>query len=233
MDSLSASAHQVYRDLVYGDPDFLEYFRESTPLKEFSALNIGSRPARRSQGRDLDNLRAIPWVFSWVQSRCLLPGWYGLGTALEEGARTEAGLKDLKAMAKKWPFFNTTLKNVQLAMSRADMGIARAYASLVKRQSVRDRIFGRLEGEFRRSRRMILKILGQKRLMEHSPGLRRSIDLRNPYVDPLSMIQVELLRKIRRKGLGPDRLRTAQDRDLWDALQLSINGISAGLRSTG
>ena len=136
-------------------------------------------------------------------------------------------------MAKKWPFFRVTLQNVQLAMSRADMGIARVYSSLVKQKAVRERIFGKLDSEFRRTRRMILLITGQKRLMEHFPGLRKGIDLRNPYLDPISLIQVELLRKIRKKKLGPARLKTQADRDLWNALLLSINGISAGLRSTG
>lgn len=233
MEALSNRAHKTYRKLVYEDPDFLEFFQEATPLREFSALRIGSRPARRRKGQDLENLRAIPWNFAWIQCRCLLPGWYGLGTALQEMAKTPQGLRDLRTMARNWLFFKTTLRNVQLAMTRADMRITKAYSSLVTRKSVRDRIFGQIEKEFSLTRRMILKILGQKRLMDHSPGLRRSIDLRNPYVDPLSLIQVDLLKKIRRRKLDPNQRKTAQDQDLWDALLLSFNGISAGLRSTG
>jgi phosphoenolpyruvate carboxylase len=243
MNTLSARAYSEYRALVYETPDFLRFFEQATPILELGWLNIGSRPARRSKGRSIEELRAIPWVFSWMQSRFVLPSWYGVGTALEEYiVQSPERLATLQRMYSEWPFLRAFLDNMQMTLSKADMHIARHYALLVDDEELRERLTTRILREYERTRRMLLSIVGNAELLGDSPVLQRSIRLRNPYVDPLSYFQVVLLRRLRALG-GPLVLDEAarasaseEDRQraqLTYAVLLTINGIAAGLRNTG
>jgi len=244
-ESIAASMSDVsftyYRSLVYDDPDFLTFFTEATPIGELSQLNIGSRPPRRSASDTIGDLRAIPWVFSWMQSRIVLPGWYGLGKALETYANLSAGnLDNLREMYEHWYFFSAVIDNAQMSLAKADMDIARRYVSLVKDRRIAERIFAEICSECERTKSMILAITGQDALLSSTPVLQRSIRLRNPYVDPISYLQVELLRRLRALPTETDsdnnvwqELHEAQRRDLLDAVLLSVNGIAAGLKNTG
>jgi phosphoenolpyruvate carboxylase len=223
LDSMSDISALAYRDLVYGDPDFVRFFREATPIDAISRLQLGSRPAKRASTDDIRDLRAIPWVFSWTQARIILPGWYGIGRALEEGIR-RYGIEQIRTVERHWPFFAATLSNAELALSKADLGIAERYVRLVPDQELRRRIGNQLREEYDRSLRTILEITGQEKLLDREPVLQRSIDRRNPYVDPLSIIQVELLRRWREQ---PD------DEDVVQTLHLAVNGIAGGLKNTG
>jgi phosphoenolpyruvate carboxylase len=203
----------------------LPYFEEATPVLEFELAKIGSRPARRSQRRGLSDLRAIPWVFGWMQSRHVLPGWFGVGYALERFAcQGKSRESSLQAMMGRSPIFLDLIRNVEIALAKADLPIAKLYADLVSDRHLRDRVFDMIVEEFQRTRRMVLQVSGQSRLLESNPVLARSIRLRNPYVDPMSLIQVDLIRR-KRAGEESD--------DLNYALAATINGISAGLRNTG
>ena len=243
MDRLSASAYARYRNLIYDNPDFLHFFEEATPILELGWLNIGSRPARRAKGRSIEELRAIPWVFAWMQSRYVLPSWYGVGGALEEYVSEEEGrLDDLQRMYQTWPFLRAFLDNLQMTLSKADMHIAQHYTSLVDDEILRERLSDTILQEYERTRDILLKIVGGKALLDATPVLQRSIRLRNPYVDPLSYFQVMLLRKLRALGgpliLDEPNLQSASEQEherarLTYAVLLTINGIAAGLRNTG
>lgn len=225
MEALSQDAFAFYREMICDNPDVLPYFEEATPFRELEHARIGSRPARRRQGRGLVDLRAIPWVFGWMQSRHVLPAWFGVGFALDRFA--PCGTKQERALQKmlaQFPLFNDLIHNVEMGLAKADLSIARLYASLVADESLRERVFGMIVEEFERTKRVVLRLTGQTRLLEKNPVLARSIRLRNPYVDPLSLIQVALLR---RKRDGED------DVNLNYALAATINGIAAGLRNTG
>ncbi len=225
LEEMSKSAFAFYRERVADDPEVLTYFEEATPVEELEHARIGSRPARRSQARGLADLRAIPWVFGWMQSRHVLPGWFGVGHALETFVgRDEARAQLLRDMAASFPFFSDLIANVEIGMAKADLTIARHYAALVADAHLRERVFGMIAEEFERTRRMILRVTNQKELLATNPVLARSIRLRNPYVDPMSMIQVALLK---RKRAGEE------SEDLNYALAATINGIAAGLRNTG
>jgi phosphoenolpyruvate carboxylase len=231
LGQLAALARRHYRALVYERPEFLQYFRAATPINEIGRLKLGSRPASRKPGERIEDLRAIPWVFSWMQSRHTLPGWYGLGHALE---RFVAGPGDdgdplalLQAMYDRWPFFRTMLDSAQMILGKADLHIAARYAELVPDRAVAEEIFGLIEAEHRRTTRMIASVARTDDLLACAPVLRRSIALRNPYVDPMSYIQVELLERLRAAPEGSDRAA------LEDAIMLSISGIAAGLKNTG
>ena len=227
MERMAETARTVYRSLVYEDPDFLIYFRNATPVAEFNRLRIGSRPVSRRKSDRIEDLRAIPWVFSWMQSRHTLPGWFGLGSALEEFAEADPNhLHLLRTMYRHWPFFTTLLDNAQMIMLKADMNIARAYAGLVPDQQLAARIFRQIENEFRRTERMICQITEQNDLLAHQPVLQRAIRQRNPYIDPLSFIQIELLKRLR--AAPPE-----EQVELETVLLMSINGIAAGLKNTG
>jgi len=222
---LAEHALAEYRSLV-SDPDFLLFFHGATPINELSNLKIGSRPARRRQSNKLEDLRAIPWVFSWMQCRITLPGWYGLGSAVEvflEHDR-DARLRLLQQMYHEWPFWRSTLDNAQMVLAKADLHIAARYASLVPDAAVREHMWRRISGEFRRTERAVCAIVGVERVLDTSPILQNSIRRRNPYVDPLSYIQVELLRRYR---------NTEHSDELEQAVLLTVNGIAAGLRNTG
>ena len=225
LDELSAEAFAHYRTHVYANPDILPYFRQATPVDELEHARIGSRPARRGTGTGLDDLRAIPWGFGWMQSRHVLPAWFGVGTAFERfAARGEAERALLHEMMRGFPFFRDLVRNVEIGMAKADFAIAARYAQLVEDEVLRSRVFAMLRDEFERARHAILDVTGQRELLEQNPVLARSIRLRNPYVDPLSLIQVSLLRRKRAGESSP-----AMDY----AIAATINGISAGLRNTG
>jgi phosphoenolpyruvate carboxylase len=225
IEELSQEAYQVYRCDIAENPDILDYFEQATPVNELDTARIGSRPARRSKGRRLEDLRAIPWVFGWMQSRHAVPAWYGIGYAVEKFCDKREGNEQLlRQMARGFAMFSDLLRNVELGMAKADLGIAREYSTLVKSPALRKRVFSMLEEEFLRTRQMILRITGQRELLARNRVLARSIRLRNPYVDPMSLIQVELLR---RKQQGQ------QSADLEYPLGATINGIAAGLHNTG
>jgi phosphoenolpyruvate carboxylase len=221
MEELSAAAFRWYREKIAENPDIIPYFEQATPVQEFELAKIGSRPARRTQSHDIAELRAIPWGFGWMQSRHVIPGWFGVGHALENFSGGEELLREMLA---RFPFFLDLIRNVELALTKVDLPLARLYAGLVADPGVRERVFGLFVDEYRRTRRMVLAVTGQGRLLENNPALAHSIRLRNPYVDPLSMIQVELLRRKR----GGD-----ESEALDYVLAATINGIAAGLRNTG
>jgi phosphoenolpyruvate carboxylase len=225
MEEISEDAFACYRRNIAENPDVLEYFEQSTPVNQLEHARIGSRPSRRSQSRRLEDLRAIPWVFGWMQSRQAVPAWFGVGHALERYAgRGPKQEQLLHEMARDFPLFSSLVSNVELAMAKADMTIAHLYASLVPNAALRERVWQMLVEEFDRTRRILLSVTGQKELLENNPVLARSIRLRNPYVDPMSLIQVDLLA---RKRAGTDT------EPLNYALGATINGIAAGLHNTG
>ena len=191
----------------------LEYFEQATPVNELDTARIGSRPSRRTKGRQLEDLRAIPWVFGWMQSRHAVPAWFGVGHALQQFAKNGPGHEQLlRQISRGFPVFSELLRNVELGMAKADLGIARDYSGLIKNAALRNRVFSMLEEEFLRSRRMILRVTGQRELLGRNRVLARSIRLRNPYVDPMSLIQVELLRR-KQKGEQSSELEYPLGRD--------------------
>ncbi len=226
MESLSQAAFQAYRALVYETPGFAEYFWHSTVINEIATLNIGSRPASRKNLGRIEDLRAIPWVFSWSQSRVMLPGWYGFGTAVARWCEQHPsnGMDILRDIHETAPFFRTQISNIDMVLAKADMAIARCYAELVEDASLREHIFQQIEAEHARSVDAILSITGHDRLLADNPMLERSIRNRFPYIDPLNHLQIDLLRKHRSGVDDPKILR---------GIQLTINGIAAGLRNSG
>jgi len=239
LDQLAAASYAFYREHIIENPETLLYFEQATPVAELEHARIGSRPAKRTdasatgrqQQRSIEDLRAIPWVFGWMQSRHLVPAWFGVGFALEQFVGANAGsdaqaanLQHLCAIARSFPLFIDTLRNVEMALAKADFGIARVYAELVEDREIRERVFSMLEHEFQRTRRMVLLVLDQDSLLATNAVLEQSIRLRNPYVDPLSLLQVELIRRKRKGESSPELDR---------AITATINGISAGLRNTG
>ncbi|MEH7113877.1 phosphoenolpyruvate carboxylase [Neobacillus niacini] len=226
LEEISSVALKKYQSLVFGDSDFLTYFNEATPLRELGDLNIGSRPmSRKNRGR-FEDLRAIPWVFAWTQSRQLLPAWYAAGTGLERYAsQSERNLLQLKQMYEKWPFFRSTIDNLQMALMKADITTAKEYLSLVEDQKIAERIFSNILEEYEKTKEILLKITGDKELLDHTPNIKDSVYRRNPYVDPLNFLQVELIKQLRSQDEPTEELITE--------VLLTISGISAGLRNTG
>jgi phosphoenolpyruvate carboxylase len=224
---MAADSAAVYRAIVHDNPDFVTFFETVTPVHEISRLRLGSRPARRTQARGIDDLRAIPWVFSWTQSRIVLPAWLGLGTALCH-ARERHSLELLRRMAAEWPFFTSILSNAEMGCAKADLGIARRYVELWDDVAARERIWAPLQAELERTIEELVLIGGGERLLDTEPVLQASIDRRNPFVDPLSFVQVELMRRLRREPGAGD----ARD-ELGRVSLLTINGIASGLRNTG
>jgi phosphoenolpyruvate carboxylase len=226
MDALSAHAFRAYRGLVYETEGFESYFWEATVIAEIAGLNIGSRPASRTRSRKIEDLRAIPWVFSWAQCRLMLPGWYGFGSAIEafRAERGEAGMALLREMARDWPFFRALLSNMDMVMSKTDLAIASRYAELVVDKALREAIFPRLRKELQTSIAALLDVTGQEALLDTNPLLARSIRHRFPYLDPLNHLQVELLKRLRSGDTDERVVR---------AIHLTINGIAAGLRNSG
>jgi phosphoenolpyruvate carboxylase len=227
MEDLSERASKTYRELVYEDPDFMPFFFEASPIGELSLLNMGSRPARRVQNREMESLRAIPWVFAWTQNRFLLPSWYGAGSALGAYA-SEDQLNLLREMYQGWPFFRTLVDFMQMTLAKSDLRIAQTYASLVSDAEIRDRLWKRISEEHTACVDALSQITANENLLDDSPVLQRSIRLRNPYVDPLSYIQVSLLRKVR--SLPKD---SPERESVLDTLLLTISGVSSGMLNTG
>ena len=233
LGELSHAAYAAYRNLVYETPGFEDYFWQSTVITEIASLNLGSRPASRAKGRSIEDLRAIPWVFSWAQCRVMLPGWYGFGSAVESviAKRGSGGLRLLQSMFQEWPVFSTLLLNMDMVLAKADMGIAERYAGLVEDESLRERIFPRIKAEYERTRAHLLSITGQQALLERNPVMRRSVTNRFPYLDPLNHVQVEMLRRYR------DQVARGGEEDVSDRVRrgvhISINGIASALRNSG
>jgi phosphoenolpyruvate carboxylase len=225
MSAMSADAFAIYRDKIADNPDIMPYFEQATPVLELEHARIGSRPARRGGRRSLEDLRAIPWVFGWMQTRHVLPGWFGVGYALERFLAADAGHERLlQTMVRQFPLFQDMIRNVEVGLAKADLSIARRYAELVTDAALRERVFALVVEEFERTREMVLRVTAQTHLLETDAMLAHSIRLRNPYVDPMSLIQVDLLRRKR---------ASEESEDLNYALAATINGISAGLRNTG
>lgn len=225
MDRMSAMAHKLYREFVYESPGFIEFWQSATPLDEIKRMHIGSRPAARGQSSEVSKIRAIPWVFSWMQSRFNLPGWFSLGSAL-------ASEKDdvlLREMYHGWPFFRTMLDNTEMSLLKADMGIASLYVDLVPGTNLANKIFGTIRTEYDRTQNAVLSISGHTNLLDAEPVTQNAVQLRNPYVDPLNYIQVEMLRRIRAL---PDP-ESAEAESIREVIGVTINGIAAGLRNTG
>ena len=225
MDAISVAAYTAYRGLVYDTPGFEEFFRESTVIGEIASLNIGSRPASRTKSSRIEDLRTIPWVFSWAQCRLMLPGWYGFGGAIKAWlAKNPNGLAMLRAMYAEWPFFTTMLSNMDMVLAKSDLGIASRYAELVADKALREKVFGRVRAEWQDTVDMLLQIMSQGALLQTNLLLARSIRNRFPYVDPLNHMQVELLRRHRAGDTAAD---------VVEGIHLSINGVAAGLRNSG
>ena len=225
MEALSQSAHRAYRSLVYETAGFERYFWESTVIAEIAHLNLGSRPASRRKSTAIEDLRAIPWVFSWAQCRLMLPGWYGFGSALRDFlAAHPDGLQVLREMYREWPFFRTLLSNMDMVLAKSDLAIAARYAELVSDPALRAAIFPRLQAEWHATVDGLLAISGQSRLLADNPLLARSIRHRFPYLDPLNHLQIELIKRLRAGN---------EDEHVKRAIHLTINGIAAGLRNSG
>ncbi len=225
MESLSERSFAAYRSLVYETPGFADYFRTSTPVAEIADLNIGSRPASRTASPRIEDLRAIPWVFSWSLCRLMLPGWYGFGTAIETWCKERPdGMKILGDMYREWLFFRTILSNMEMVLAKSDLAVASRYADLVPDAKLRETVFGRIRDEWHRTVNAVRSITGQDSLLADNPALARSIRDRLPYLDPLNHLQLELLRR-HRDGKSDDRVKRG--------IHLTINGIAAGLRNSG
>jgi phosphoenolpyruvate carboxylase len=222
---MAEDSASVYRSIVHDDPDFVAFFEAVTPVHEIGRLRLGSRPARRTRAGGIEDLRAIPWVFSWTQARIVLPAWLGLGTALLH-ARERHGLDVLRRMATEWPFFASVLSNAEMGCAKADLGIAQRYVELWDEPEARERIWRALERELQRTIEELVLIGGGERLLDAEPVLQASIDRRNPFVDPLSFVQVELMRRLRQEPDGASE-------QLGRVSLLTINGIASGLRNTG
>ncbi len=227
MEKLADLSHDAYRELVYQDEEFIPYYFGSTPISEVTRMNLGSRPSRRKKTPGISDLRAIPWVFSWMQSRQTIPGWYGFGSAIQLWLKENPeGLAKLQEMYAEWPFFKMVVDFLQMSSQKADMHIAKHYASLVEDEKIRDKFFSKIEFEYDLTIKLALEITGQKEILENAFALRHSIRLRNPYIDPMSYAQTILLRRIRKAGGDPSE-------ELERAVFMSINGIAHGLRNTG
>ena len=220
MAALSASASRAYRGLVYQTEGFRRFFWQFTPVAEIADLKIGSRPASRTKSDRIEDLRAIPWVFGWAQTRVMLPGWYGVGDALD--ACADKGL--LRAMARDWPFFQATLANLEMVLAKSDMIIAERYLALVEDRAAGRAIFARIREGWERTCAGLLDATGQSRLLERSPQLEASVRLRLPYIEPLNLLQIELIRR---------RRAAESDPRVADGIQLSINAIAMALRNSG
>ncbi|NLU81226.1 phosphoenolpyruvate carboxylase [Rhodococcus sp. HNM0569] len=224
-DELATLARGAYSDLVHDTEGFVEYFEVSTPVGEIGDLNIGSRPVSRKPTKEISDLRAIPWVLAWTQSRVMLPGWYGVGTAFEQWVGDdESRLARLGELYRQWPFFRTVLSNMAMVMSKSDMGIAEMYSRLVPDERLRTRVFGRIAHEHERTLRMYRRITGNDTLTAGNPALERSVHNRFPYLEPLNLLQVELLRRYR-SGDDSDRVQRG--------ILLTMNGLATALRNSG
>jgi phosphoenolpyruvate carboxylase len=231
--ALSDASFDAYRKLVYGTPGFADYFFASTPIREIAELNIGSRPASRKATRAIEDLRAIPWGFSWGQARVALPGWCGFGSGIEaflgeEPTQRAKNLALLKRMLKGWPFFRAVLSNLDMVLAKADLTLAERYVELLEDKKLGKRIFAAIREEFERTQAALSLITGDDKRLAANPSLARSIEHRFPYIDPLNHLQVELMRRYRHISADDPAMERVQR-----GIHLSINGIAAGLRNTG
>jgi len=217
-----------YRALVGDDPGFQAYFEQASPIAEIAQLNTGSRPVSRGGSLKVEDLRAIPWVFAWMQNRHLLPAWYGVGTAFSDFVRRPGGLDRLRAMYQGWAFFRSLCDNLQMVLVKADMRIARVYAGLVRDANERDRLFSQVAAEFAQTESLVLQVTDQRTMLERQPQLLASLRLRDPYLDPMNYLQVRLLRELRSFPASDPR-RTPY----LEGVLRTINGIAAGLQNTG
>jgi phosphoenolpyruvate carboxylase len=224
---LSAQAQSAYRALVWEEEKFADFFRWFTPVDELALLAIGSRPTRRPEEDYLQSLRAIPWVFAWTQNRCLLPAWYGCGSALGPMAESRLGLRELRRLYRSFPFFRSLLENLEMTLAKSSLEIARGYLTLVPPEAEPERLFATIAAEHERTVEAVLEIVGARALLDRHPVVQRSIELRNPYVDPMNAIQVELLKRYR--GAADE----AEREEVRRPLLRSIAGIAAALRNTG
>ena len=226
MEEISKHSLKKYQSLVFADKDFLTYFTQATPLNEIAALNIGSRPMSRKGSQRFEDLRAIPWVFAWTQSRQMIPAWYAAGTGLQAFVgKSDENLQLLQNMYQSWPFFQSTINNLQMALLKADLATAKEYINLVEDQTIADRIFNDISDEYKKTREVLLQITGNEQLLDHAPSIQESVDRRNPYVDPLNFLQVGLIQKMRDAD--------DQDEELLTEVLLTISGVAAGLVNTG
>lgn len=229
MQEISEVSLDKYQDLIFRDEDFMSFFKGSTPLPEVGELNIGSRPSKRKNSDRFEDLRAIPWVFAWTQSRYLLPAWYAAGTGIQKFYQDkEENMAVLQQMYKEFPFFTTLIDTLQMAIAKADLIIAKEYSGMYKDEQPRERIFGLIQEEFNRTRDLVLQITRQQDILDNVPVIQESVRLRNPYVDPLSYLQVQLLNELREL-----REQDEDNPELLREVLLTINGIAAGLRNTG
>ncbi|WP_117168735.1 phosphoenolpyruvate carboxylase [Paraliobacillus sediminis] len=228
MGKISDYALEKYQSLIFKDEGFLTYFNQATPLNELGALNIGSRPMKRKGSNRFEDLRAIPWVFAWTQSRQLLPAWYAAGTGINKFIEETGDLELLQHMYQTWPFFQATVNNLQMALTKADLTTASEYTKMVEDPIIQARIFDQIKEEYTLTKSMVLKISKQDELMDHKPNIKESVRLRNPLVDPLNLIQVNLITKLREAEEDSDEMN-----ELLTEVLLTINGIAAGLRNTG
>lgn len=228
MEKLSANAYMAYRNLVYETPNFTQFFQESTPIREIAGLHIGSRPTSRKPSNKIEDLRTIPWVFSWSLNRTMIPGWYGFGSAVEnfiqQAGNTQDALTQLQEMYRTWPFFQTMLSNMDMVLAKSDLGIASRYAELVTDSKLRQQVFTAIRIEWERCLKWLFAITGHTELLQDNPTLARSIRVRTPYIDPLNHLQVELLHRYR-SGDDEEAIRRA--------IHLTINGVATGLRNSG
>ncbi|HEY9096131.1 MAG TPA: phosphoenolpyruvate carboxylase, partial [Hydrogenophaga sp.] len=234
MAELSARAYKAYRNLVYETPGFTDYFFAATPIREIAELNIGSRPASRKASQKIEDLRAIPWGFSWGQCRLTLPGWYGFGSAVQTFLHRDGpkGVSKQKAllqnMVAQWPFFNALLSNMDMVIAKSDLALASRYADLVEDKRLRNKVFSAIEAEWHRTADALSLITGAKQRLVNNEALQRSIRHRFPYIDPLHHLQVELIRRYR-----TNEHQAHNDEKVRRGIHISINGIAAGLRNTG
>ncbi|MEE8237815.1 MAG: phosphoenolpyruvate carboxylase, partial [Gammaproteobacteria bacterium] len=222
MDGIATASRDVYKDLIYDQPEFWEYFRGATPIDVIEKLGIGSRPTSRSGNSNIQDIRAIPWVFAWTQTRLLLPGWFGVGSGLQHAVE-QFGEDVLKEMFDRWQFFRVLISDVEVVLGKTDIKIAERYSELAG--SLHEEIFPTIRAEYVRCTEIILRLREQTTLLENEDTLRRAIRLRNPYVDPMSLLQIDLLKRWREGG------RT--DEAVLQALMASINGIAHGMQNTG
>jgi len=224
MDTLAGAAEAAYRDVVYKEPQFVPYFRAATPEVELGALPIGSRPARRTTAGGVETLRAIPWVFAWTQTRLLLPTWLGTGEALRAGIAAGQG-EAIRELYKRWPFFRSTIDLIAMVLAKSESRIAAEYDRQLVPSELQP-LGASLRQRLAETVSAVLEVTGRAELLADNPVLRRSIAVRNPYVDPINLVQIELLRRLRRDGdqAGPET---------WSAFMITVNGIAAGMRNTG
>ncbi len=226
IERIAELSRRAYRALVYEDPGFWDFYTQATPIRSISRMPIASRPAQRKGLQELEDLRAIPWVFSWTQTRFMIPSWYGMGSALAPALRDAECLRMYRAMYDGWSFFRTLVDSCAMGVAKADLRVAGEYAALVRPAALRDRIFGRITREFALTRRALLAVSGQREILDNAPVIQRSIRLRNPYTDALNYLQADLLRRAR-------TARPAEQEQINAALLLSINGIAAAMQETG